>query len=296
MPIQQMLLGTGGTVTAEPGQVDLAPGTTSWTVPAGVTSVSVVCIGRGGIYQSGHGGGGGGLAYGNNIAVTPGAVISVSVPDEIKPSNRPTSSSNNVHAYFNSTSVLVAYSGYNESGGGTAGSAKTAGYNGGDGGAAYSSWGTYMPAGGGGAAGYTGDGGDGGAGGSNNGYSGSGDGAGGGAGNNTTTACSSGGGGGGSYTWGHVYSTDLSYYGGNNAGVGGSGPSCNPGGQGQVNSTTKPYAGTTKCSWGHPMGGGGAGVLATCNNDNYGQAGRGAVRIMWPGDTRSYPNTNVADV
>jgi len=59
MPIQQMLLGAGGTVTAAPGQVDLTPGTTSWTVPAGVTSVSVVCIGGGAIATSGNGGGGG---------------------------------------------------------------------------------------------------------------------------------------------------------------------------------------------------------------------------------------------
>lgn len=56
--------------------------TGSWTVPDGVTSFAAVCVGGGG---GGHpswansGGSGGGLAWGNNIPVTPGDVISVSV-------------------------------------------------------------------------------------------------------------------------------------------------------------------------------------------------------------------------
>lgn len=68
----------------------------TWTVPAGVTSISVVCVGGGGggggrAYLSvvspanvtaagwGGGGGGGALAYTNNYSVTPGQVIIIGV-------------------------------------------------------------------------------------------------------------------------------------------------------------------------------------------------------------------------
>ena len=80
MPIQQMLLGGGGVPPEPPGQVVFtSTGSNSWTVPNGVTSVSVVCIGAGSDNASNHGGGGGALAYGNNISVTPGASISLQV-------------------------------------------------------------------------------------------------------------------------------------------------------------------------------------------------------------------------
>ena len=61
-----------------------APGTYSWTAPAGVTAVSVVAVGAGG-YNAGMsqgpvgGGGGGALVYKNNIAVTPGQSYTVVV-------------------------------------------------------------------------------------------------------------------------------------------------------------------------------------------------------------------------
>jgi len=63
-------------------------GTFTFTVPTGVTSVSVVALGggaSGGVTGSGTGptyyggGGGGGLAYRNNVSVTPGQTISVVV-------------------------------------------------------------------------------------------------------------------------------------------------------------------------------------------------------------------------
>jgi len=67
-------------------------GTYSWTCPADVTSVSVVCIGGGGGSSTpnqtwtgssgnpaGDGGGGGGLGYKNNISVTPGQSYTVVV-------------------------------------------------------------------------------------------------------------------------------------------------------------------------------------------------------------------------
>ena len=56
--------------------------TYNWTVPDGVTSISVVCVGGGGGGQPEHdgsSGSGGSLAYKNNIAVTPGETVTVIV-------------------------------------------------------------------------------------------------------------------------------------------------------------------------------------------------------------------------
>lgn len=68
-------------------QVYDIPGTYTWTVPAGVTSICVVCVGGGagtaanvdGIGTAYYGGGGGGLTYKNNISVTPGDSYTVIV-------------------------------------------------------------------------------------------------------------------------------------------------------------------------------------------------------------------------
>jgi hypothetical protein len=52
----------------------------AWTVPSGVYSISVVCIGAAGGYGGvGGGGGGGALCYRNYIDVTPGEVLSIHV-------------------------------------------------------------------------------------------------------------------------------------------------------------------------------------------------------------------------
>lgn len=91
--------GTGATQTSGPGGIlkgedatgsaggeasYTTPGTYTWTCPAGVTSVSVVCIGGGASGAGGlnapnraQGGAGGGLIYGNNIPVTPGVNYSI---------------------------------------------------------------------------------------------------------------------------------------------------------------------------------------------------------------------------
>jgi hypothetical protein len=60
------------------------PGTYTWTAPANVTSVSVVCVGGGGgggtnLADGSSGGGGGGLGWKNNISVTPGVGYTVVV-------------------------------------------------------------------------------------------------------------------------------------------------------------------------------------------------------------------------
>ena len=84
----------GGGPPAEPGeaifhadkgsQINTWDATTVyyWTVPEGVREISVVCIGGGGSGVSQHDGAsgcGGGLAFKNQIAVTPGSTIEVSV-------------------------------------------------------------------------------------------------------------------------------------------------------------------------------------------------------------------------
>tara|TARA_B100000965_G_scaffold205259_1_gene171370 strand:- start:557 stop:2200 length:1644 start_codon:yes stop_codon:yes gene_type:complete len=56
--------------------------TYSWSVPNGITSISVVCVGGGGAGETNHdgaGAGGGGLAYKNNITVTGGETVTVVV-------------------------------------------------------------------------------------------------------------------------------------------------------------------------------------------------------------------------
>ena len=75
---------TGVTEVPRGESVYTIPGTFSWTCPAGVTSVSVVCVGAGAgggdpSYGSYGGGGGGALAYANNVSVTPGASYTVVV-------------------------------------------------------------------------------------------------------------------------------------------------------------------------------------------------------------------------
>lgn len=78
---------TAGTPVPTGEQVFTASGT--WTAPQGVFSVSAVCIGRGG--QGGtdfdtppdptRGGGGGGLGWKNNIAVTPLQTYDITIND-----------------------------------------------------------------------------------------------------------------------------------------------------------------------------------------------------------------------
>lgn len=77
MGIQQALIrGRGG----PPGQQLLTADSGTWVCPAGVTSVSVVCIGRGGFGVQFGGnspaGAGGGLSFRNNIPVNPGQAYS----------------------------------------------------------------------------------------------------------------------------------------------------------------------------------------------------------------------------
>jgi len=112
---------------------------TTWTAPANVTAVSVVCIGAG--FQAG-----GALAYKNNIEVVPGNSYAVQV-GALEASNA------NGNSYFINSSTVKAgggYAPYNH---------QWTGDGGGEGGESYH---PTLSQGSGGAGGYSGDGGDGG--------------------------------------------------------------------------------------------------------------------------------------
>lgn len=76
-------LPVGPTGTRPGGAVDVftTVGQSSWTAPAGVTSVEVLVVGGGGGGGNDHGGGGGagGVVYNSNFAVTPGTSYTVVV-------------------------------------------------------------------------------------------------------------------------------------------------------------------------------------------------------------------------
>ena len=67
----------------------LMTSSTSFVVPAGVTSISGVAVGKGGSGYSGDGsycgggGGGGALSYTNNIAVTPGETLTITIDTSV---------------------------------------------------------------------------------------------------------------------------------------------------------------------------------------------------------------------
>lgn len=289
-------------------------GSYTFTAPAGVTSVSVCCIGAGantigGLTQVGgqDGGGGGALAYANNISVTPGANYTVVVGAGTSGANRVSS--------FNTNSCRV--NGGNGSTGGTV--VNGTGGSGGNGGAAnqgYSGEGgrtvLYGGGGGGGAGGYSGAGGNGGANNSNgtttnggNGSAGSGGGA---------------GGGGGGAGYNYYINSEFYYYGiltgrpGGGTGIKGTGAN-GPGGtgapmNGEANSGYGGSDGETNISnnTGGAYGGGAPSTGAYYTWDPINDSGgaevkvgggningsKGAVRIIW-GTGRSYPST-AADV
>ena len=261
--IQQVMAALGG--AAAPGQqVFTSSGT--FTVPAGVTSICAVAVGRGqdgaagdGMGTPGRGGEGGTLSYTNALSVTPGESLTVTIATSTSGSTGETTLKRS------STVLLAARAGGQTSGqanvgtsfaGGTA-PATSFGYGSGGGGAggysgAGGAGGSY---GGGGSAGSGGSGGGGGCGNFRE-YSGGGGGVGRlGAGSNGAAGIGSGGGGGG----------------GSGGGAGASG-------------------GTGSAGGGYGGGGGGGDIY-----NAGGSGGGGAVRIIW-GAGRSYPSTNTGDV
>lgn len=281
MNLAKKLMGVGSGFIADPGQVAFTtPGTYSWDVPEGVTSVSVVCVGAGASILGFSGAEG-----------TPSAPGTSSFNDE-------------VFAFCSSGRTGGGYSGAD--GGGV----------GGTGGAEASNDTDIGGGGGGGAGGYSGNGGnggtgragsqdvsrDGGGGGGvglmgegspglggtvgRSGNTGNGGGGGGGAGGDAATVTTGGqgqGGSGGLPVSSNFNTPPNSRIGGNYGG-------------GRGGSLTSSYNGT---------GGGG---LAYKNNipvtggqtisikvgDSW-LAGTGAVRIIWPGNQRQFPSTRTAD-
>jgi hypothetical protein len=263
------------------GALFTTTGTHSWTVPAGVTSVSVVCVGPGGgRFQSdtqSSGGGGGGLGYANNVSVTPGSTITV----EVGAAPAVGSGTYGTHSYFKDLSTCVGYAGQN------AASLTTGGVGGsyvGTGGGAGGIGGNGKYSGGGGAGGYSGDGGAA----RNVGGSSS----------TRTGFAGSGGGGGGGAGWFAGSGGGVDVYGEGSSGAGGIGTS-NSNGEGGGGSGGVDGASHSNFTANASKYGGGAGyrVSGLYPSQADGVGADGAVRVIWgTEDTpRSFPTTNVAN-
>ncbi len=295
--VSRALLMTGGESGPAQGQIvydgptdGTASTSFSFVVPSGVTSVSVVCVTAG---FNGNGAGGH-LAYGNNITVTPGETLTAVASG----GNRTEGSGRASSQLKRGGTVLVSSgtspsgandnSGTNLSGGGVGGPNQ-----GGNAGA--------------GAAGYTGQGGA-----------------------NTTdqtgTAGSGGGGGSGGNRDNKVsYSGGYTYFWANGAGGGGGvgllgqgsngaggtfesggGGGGSGGGSGGGGGSSSPGGAAGNGGNGGLYGGGGGlgGYSEIYIGDDYisgnsganGIGARGAVRIIWPGNTRQFPSTNTGNV
>ena len=253
------------------------PGTHTWTVPAGVTSVHVVAVGAGGApgtyypYQmTKAGGAGGGLGWKNNIPVTPGEQITVKV------GQHQGGGADGEDSYFKDVSTVKGGGGQ---GAGNYGATVQApqggdyvGDGGGNGGGSYSRNDPYNQGGGGGAGGYSGNGGHG-------------------QHQDASPAWSAGSGGGGA---GGAKGSWSNYPGGGGGGVGlyGEGPSgttYGAGGSGGAN-------GSGGSSGGTGIGGkygGGTGNLRGGFNQWPGDTGQGGVRVIW-GAGRAFPSTLVS--
>ena len=270
------------------------PGTYTFTVPAGVTAVSAVVVGGGacGEFQhDGANGGGGALGYKNNITVTPGSSVSVTVG---------AGGTNSADGGQSAFGTLTAEGGFmggaytampndaielseiqNPSYGriATNGGADNSQYGQGGAGFHYSA----SNVGGGGAGGYSGNGGHG-----NSGY-----------GNNanqnvTSYMVGSGGGGGG----GHTAATITTAGGGGGVGIFGEGPSGGTDGRsgnhigygGSSGTNGNASTGNVAGSGGLYGGGGAGGYSYSSPTVGAGGAGgKGAVRVIW-GANRSFPS------
>lgn len=258
-------------VTSQYGQAAyVGGGTYTWTAPAGVTSVSVVCMGGGG---SGEGSGGAGLGWKNNISVTPGSNYTVQVGGS--PSD----------VYGAGSDSWFISSGTVRGGGGGSGSATTAGGGGsrtgdggGNGGSGGGSSSATVASGSGGAGGYSGAGGRAGYGTSTstrNGVAGTGGAGGGGASQS----------GGRDGLWWTGFGGGIGIYGQGDSGAGG---------------VYAPDGNAAQAGNGGGGSGGsseGFGIAHGGGNFYNGirQGGTGAVRIIW-GPSRSFPSTNTGDL
>ena len=158
--IMLSLLGGASAPPTPPGQQAFTDaGTFTWVAPAGVTSVCVVCVGAGGVPTSPSGqpqylpGGGGGLAWKNNITVVPGTGYGVNV-------GNPGSTSNN-SSFIASSVGVIANGAVGRISGGPAGTYDGGGAGGNGGISNWNGSSRSSLGGGGGAGGYTSNGGQG---------------------------------------------------------------------------------------------------------------------------------------
>ena len=271
--IKLLQAASGSAPYIEPGQqAYTTAGTYSWTAPADVTRVSVVCVGAGGA-GSGYPsqGSGGGLGWKNNIPVVPGNSYTVVVGAVPNYTFSPTTSGD---SYFIDTSTVAGLGGENQASNRT--TSVGGGYVGDGGGNGGSSpYSSHSYSGGGGAGGYTGNGGN--AGPASNTSTG----------NTQGTQPSGGGGGGGS---GGRPIGGGGYAGGSGGGVGIFGQGANG------NSPATPTSASARGGVDATAGSGGS-------NETYGggasadssKLGAGAVRIIW-GTGRAFPSTNTGDL
>jgi hypothetical protein len=337
VPIGQVVLVGDGTVsgttstlsniTSTAASAIGSPGYVSatWTCPANVYNVSILCVGAGGGgggAYGGGGGGGGGLSYLNNYAVTPGQTYTIqagkSGPGGLGALTSAAYGWNGGHSYFRDMFTVGAYGGsgggYHTGGtttfsGGTGGSpsAGTSGYYGGSGGN-FQGNGSQYGSGGGGAAGYSGNGGNGGDSGA---YAGPG--------NGSNAAVGSGGGGGGGAAYDPGNSGGGAGAGGGGVGIlglgsdgsGGSGADVSPaisspqggtGGSGGSNGGNGTPSGSNYYGGYAGTYGGGGGGSANGTPFFGADGGQGVVRIIWPASKlldssiyRSFPNTLTID-
>ena len=308
---QGFYAGYGGSLNAS----NTAVQEIAWTVPVGVTSISVVLVGAGGgggrppgkgsYYISG--GGGGALAYGNDIAVTAGSTLKF----VSGPGGGWLFGMNGTASYLkNAAGTIILQAGggiagtYGSSsaaagaGGNPSGTSLSGGGSGGAGGSATSSTGA---GGGGGAGGYSGAGGRGGTNGGTTATAGSGGGGGGGGAFTTLTALTqqfvaAGGGGVGVAGQGTSGAAGANGY---NTATGGGGGSYNSTigivtGLGGSSSSSSTYNGTTGGGLGGVCGGGGGGGSDGTSNSPYsGEGNDGGWHFIWPGLYRKFPSTNV---
>jgi len=258
------------------------PGTYTFTVPSGVSTISAVAVGGGGGGStstspsngfSGGGGGGGGLGWAT-IPVTPGETLSVVVG--AGGSGGTSAGSNN--ATSGGDSFIDRGGNYLVEGeGGTRGSYNSnstapgggfTGGGGGNGGSGGGGTGGNESGGGGGAGGYSGNGGNGGTG--------------------TGAPTDGSGGGGGGHSGTNSFTSDVTA-GGGGVGILGEGPS----GTRVDNASGTQGANPGSGGIGKEFGGGGSGAE---DDSGAGAAdgGNGAVRIIW-GPGRSYPSSLTED-
>lgn len=300
------LTGTRVPTVARPGdRIITGAGPTSWIVPDGVTSISVVAVGAGGGGAATNdkipnGANGGDLRWRNNISVTPNSKIWVyigaggtSYAKGVDGKEQKGDDGGDTEVRFNNANgnIIVKAAGGR---GGQAGnvnqppnnsnassdrsSQNIGGGNGGRGGKGLAPGKDASGGGGGGAGGYTGDGGDGG---NFNNPGKNGNGGGGGGGSGGRGVAKAGGGGGG-----------VGLFGRGNNGEGGNLPTSNNNGKsGETGSKHKGLDLKDRDSFGFEYGGGGGGKGETfgINGVTPKHGGDGAVRIIW-GSGRSFPN------